>query len=319
MLRKHWRKVAGTIVGVLIVADLGAGIFFYNLAIKRGPKDFLEDNGDLEVSQETMDELLDGEWRQWVRERDFEQMTMESRDGLKLNGYYLPAKKPSNKLVILMHGYLGHAKQMGLYGQYYHDKLNYNIFMPDARGHGDSEGDYYGFGWPDRLDLIDWTKQLTKKNGSDTEVLYHGLSMGAATVLMASGEKDLPKQVKAIIADSPYTNVYKLFAYQMKRMYSLPAFPILDTTNVVAKLRAGYYLREASALKEVEKTNVPLLIIHGTGDTFVPTKMARELYTHANGPAELMLIDEANHGEGYVKEKKRYEERVSAFLKEYVK
>jgi len=319
MMRKHWKKIAGAIVGVLIIADIGGGIFFYNLAIKRGPKDFLEGNGDLEVSQETMDELLDGEWRQWVKKQDFEKMSLKSRDGLMLSGYYLGAREPTDKLVILTHGYLGHAKQMGLYGQYYHDKLNYNIFMPDARGHGESEGDYYGFGWPDRLDLIDWTKQLVEKNGPNTEIVYHGLSMGAATVLMASGEKDLPKQVNAIIADSPYTSVYNLFAYQMNRMYSLPAFPVLDTTSIVTKLRAGYYLREASALEGVKKTDVPLLLIHGTGDTFVPTKMARELYNHANGPAELMLIDGTNHGEGYVKEKKRYQERVGAFLKEYVK
>lgn len=318
-MRKHWKKIVAAIAGILIIADIGAGIFFYNLAIKRGPKDFLEGNGDLEVYQETMDELLEGEWRDWVKKQDFEELTMESRDGLKLRGYYLPAKKPTNKLVILTHGYLGHAKQMGLYGQYYHDELDYNIFMPDARGHGDSEGDYYGFGWPDRLDLIDWTKQLIEREGGDEEVVYHGLSMGAATVLMASGEDDLPKEVRAIIADSPYTSVYELFAYQMKRMYHLPAFPILDTTSVVTKLRAGYGLREANAVDEVERTRVPLLLIHGTADTFVPTKMAEELHDHAGGSAKLILIDGANHGEGYVKEKERYQERMRAFLEKFVR
>ncbi|WP_348027654.1 alpha/beta hydrolase [Aciduricibacillus chroicocephali] len=317
-MRKHWKKIVVAVAGVLVVADIGAGIFFYNLAIKRGPKDFLEGNSDLEVSQETMDELLEGKWRQWVRGQDFEELSMKSRDGIELRGYYLAAKKPTDKLVILTHGYLGHAKQMGLYGQYYHDVLGYNIFMPDARGHGDSAGDYYGFGWPDRLDLIDWTKKLLERDGADTKVVYHGLSMGAATVLMASGEKDLPKAVKAIIADSPYTDVYNLFAYQMKRMYHLPAFPVLDTTSVVTNMRAGYRLREASALKEVERSDVPMLIIHGKADTFVPTRMAQELQDHAGGKAELMLIDDANHGEGYVKEKARYQKRLEKFLRENV-
>ena len=318
-MRKHWKKIVTAIAGVLVVADIGAGMFFYNLALKRGPKDFLEGNSDLEVSQETMDELLDGEWRQWVKEQNFDEMTMKSRDGIELRGYYLEADKPTNKLVILTHGYLGHAKQMGLYGQYYHDTLGYNIFMPDARGHGESGGDYYGFGWPDRLDLIDWTEKLLEQNGTDTKVVYHGLSMGAATVLMASGEMELPNSVQAIVADSPYTDVYNLFAYQMKRMYHLPALPVLDTTSLVTKIRAGYWLREASALKKVGHSDVPMLLIHGTGDTFVPTRMAKELRDKAGGKAELMLIDGANHGEGYVMEKNLYQQRLQKFLNGNVK
>ena len=108
---------------------------------------------------------------------------------------------------------------------------------------------------------------------------YHGLSMGAATVLMASGE-ELPREVKAIIADSPYESVYQLFEYQMKRMFHLPAFPLLDSTSGLTKIRAGYSLREASALKEVERTAVPILYIHGKSDTFVPTEMTKDLYRH---------------------------------------
>ncbi|MDY0395906.1 hypothetical protein RWE15_17840 [Virgibacillus halophilus] len=148
---------------VLLVIEIAASIFFYDLAIKRGPKDFLNDNEDLEVSDKAMDEFLQGDWIAWVNKQNFKEMTLTSRDGLKLKGYYLPAKKPTNKVVMLEHGYLGHAKQMGLYGKYYYEKLGYNVFMADARGHGESGGEYYGFGWQDRLDLIDWTNLLAKK------------------------------------------------------------------------------------------------------------------------------------------------------------
>lgn len=305
-------------IGVLLIGDIAASFFFYNLAIKRGPKEFLEENADLEVAAESLDEMLDGEWREWVATQDFEEIEMKSRDGLELIGYYLPAKEPTDKLVVFTHGYLGHAKQMGLFGQYYYEELGYNIFMADARGHGDSEGDYYGFGWPDRLDLIDWTNLLVNKLGNDTQVVYHGLSMGAATVLMASGEKELPDQVKAIVADSAYTSVYDLFAYQMKRMFKLPAFPILDSTSLVTKIKAGYWLREADARKEVEVTDVPILYVHGKGDTFVPTKLAQELYESTNSEAELMLVDGANHGESFVLEKEVYKERLNDFLFNYI-
>lgn len=318
-IKRNWKKVLLLVVIAFICIQVIGGIFFYDLAIKSGPKDFLQNNADLEVADETMDLYVNGDWINWVHNQNFEELMLESRDGLKLSGYFLPATKPTDKLVILTHGYLGNAKQMGLFGIFYYQELGYNIFMPDARGHGKSEGEYYGFGWPDRLDLIDWTNALVERLGSNTEVIYHGLSMGAATVLMASGEADLPSQVKAIVADSPYGSVYQLFAYQMKRMFHLPAFPLLDSTSLVTKVRAGYLFREASALKEVQRTKVPILYIHGKADTFVPVKNAIELYDNTSSSTELFLVDGANHGESFAKEPEAYKEKVQQFLQQTLK
>src|SRR5699024_11963958 len=122
------------------------------LAIERGSKEFLQDNADLEVSADTMDVFLDGDWITWTDEQDFETIEMTSFDGLALKGYYLPAKEPTDKTVVFAHGYLGHALDMGIFAEYYYEELGYNIFTPDLRGHGESEGDYYGFGWHDRID-----------------------------------------------------------------------------------------------------------------------------------------------------------------------
>lgn len=318
-IKINWKKLLILAVLLFFCIQVIGGIFFYDLAIKRGPKEFLQNNADLEVADDTMDLYINGDWTKWVSEQNFEKLTLTSRDGLKLSGYYLPAKQPTNKLVILTHGYLGNAKQMGLFGIFYYQELGYNIFMPDARGHGKSEGNYYGFGWPDRLDLIDWTNLLVDNLGPDTEVVYHGLSMGAATVLMASGEVELPSEVKAIVADSPYGSVYQLFAYQMKRMFHLPAFPLLDSTSIVTKARAGYLFREASALKEVQRTDVPILYIHGKADTFVPVKHAIELYEKTSSSTELFLVDGANHGESYAKEPEAYKEKVEQFLQHTLK
>ena len=318
-IRINWKRLLLLFAAVFVILQIVGSFFFYELAVKRGPKEFLQKNTDLEVSDKAMDLFLNGEWIDWVAAQKFEHLTLTSRDGLKLSGYYLPAAKPTEKLVILTHGYLGNAKQMGLFGQHYYNDLGYNIFMPDARGHGKSEGDYYGFGWPERLDLIDWTHYLVKKLGPDTEVAYHGLSMGAATVLMASGEEELPSQVKAIIADSPYESVYQLFKYQMNRMFHLPAFPMLDSTSVLTKIRAGYSFREASVLKEVQKTNVPILYIHGESDTFVPTKMAKNLYQQTSSDAELLIVPKANHGESIALDEDKYKMAIDHFLNRYIK
>ncbi|WP_231293218.1 alpha/beta hydrolase [Sporosarcina sp. P33] len=153
--------------------------------------------------------------------------------------------------------------------------------------------------------------------GPDTEVVYHGLSMGAATVLMASGEQ-LPKQVKASIADSPYQSVYRLFAYQLDRMFHLPAFPLLDNMSLLTNAKAGYSLREADALGAVRRATVPILYIHGQADTFVPTDMTKELYAMTKSETELILVDGANHGEAFVMERVAYKKTVAGFIHQHL-
>lgn len=316
MKKKKWIILFTTIVSTLFIIDVVASFYFYNLAIKRGPKDFLQGNSDLEVSAETLDVFLEGDWIDWTGQQEFETVEMTSFDGLKLQGYYLQAKEPSNKTVIFAHGYLGHAFDMGLFGEYYYENLGYNIFMPDLRGHGNSEGDYIGFGWHDRLDLIGWMNLLIEKN-PDTEIVMHGLSMGAATVVMASGE-ELPANVKAIIADSPYTSVYDLFAYQMERMFHLPDKPILPSTSLVTVLKAGYSLTEASALDQVKKASVPILYISGEEDTFVPTDMAKRLDENTKSESEIITFPSANHGESIVLHRDEYLQAITRFIEKYV-
>lgn len=317
MKGKLWLKVGIGIIFIILIINIGASLYFYNLAIARNVKEFLQDDEALEVSSEAMNVFLQGDWRDWVSNQTFEKIEIESFDGLKLQGYFLAAKEPTNKVVVTAHGYLGEASDMGLFGEYYYEQLGYNFFMADARGHGASEGDYIGFGWHDRLDYLEWIHLLIEKLGPDTEIVLHGLSMGAATVLMTSGE-DLPPNVKAIIADSPYVSVYDLFAYQMKRMFHLPSFPLLHSTSLITKLKANYSFKEASALKQVKKTDIPILYIHGEADEFVPTSYTYELYEQTKSKADIITFEGANHGEGIVIEHKAYIDQLNKFLDKHV-
>ncbi|RKQ34025.1 alpha/beta hydrolase [Oceanobacillus halophilus] len=292
------------------------GYVLYDMAIARNVKDFLTGNQDLEVSAEAMEEFTAGSWRDWVRSQAFDEWQLQSFDDLTLQGYFLEAEQPTNKTVVFAHGYLGRASDMGLFGQYYYENLGYNMFTADMRGHGNSEGEYIGFGWHDRLDLIDWVHRVIEELGEDTEIVLHGVSMGAATVLMASGE-ELPSNVKAIVADSPYSTVYDLFSYQLDRMFKLPEIPILPTTGLVTDIKTGYNFKEASALKQVQKAEVPILYFHGGSDTFVPTEMTQELVEHTNSETELMIVEKASHGESIVLEKKSYIEKLTSFLEKF--
>lgn len=310
---KRGLKITALILVSLLIIDFAVGNYLYSMVIKRGPKDFLQGNDDLEVSAEAMDVFLEGDWRDWTREQDFEKLELITEDGIRLEGNYLGAAEPTNKTVVFAHGYLGNAFDMGIFSEFYLEELGYNLFIPDLRGHGNSEGDYIGFGWPDRLDLIDWIDLLLADENPEMEIYLHGLSMGAAAVLMMSGEA-MPDNIKGIIADSPYTSVYDLFAYQLKRMYHLPAIPILPAMSIVTKSRADYSLTEASTVKQVKKAEVPILYIHGAADTFVPHEMSEELAEQTNSEHTLVLFPDANHGESIVLHEREYYQAVKDFL-----
>lgn len=195
--------------------------------------------------------------------------------------------------------------------------LGFNLLIPDARGHGESEGDYIGFGWHERKDYVNWIDKLIADYGEETEIILFGLSMGAATVMNVSGEP-LPHNVKAIIEDCGYSSVTKEMAHQLKTMYKLPQYPFIPMTSLITKVKAGYWFGEASPEEQVKKSSTPILFIHGDEDDFVPTHMAYELYHSANCPKELYIALGAKHGYAYIADKTMYQTRIKHFLNAYL-
>ena len=204
---------------------------------------------------------------------------------------------------------------MSSYVKRYYD-MGYNILIPDLRGHGKSEGDYIGMGWFDRLDILKWINLILSYN-KDSKIILHGVSMGAATVAMTSGEA-LPRNVKAIISDCGYTSVLDQFSHQLKSMYSLPNFPVMNVSSLVTKFKAGYTLKEASTLKQVSKSNTPILYIHGDEDDFVPYKMMDELYNATSSPKEKLTIIGASHARSSKVNPDLYWSTVENFINKYI-
>lgn len=255
-----WIAAAAGALAALLIA---ASIYFYRMAIHRSPKTYLEGDPDLpQLPEPKAGEGSAADHQAWLRGRAPEEAELLSPDGLKLRAYWLPAPGGSARTAILAHGYSGEAKQMAGFARFYAEQLGWNVLLPDARGHGRSGGGYIGFGWPERKDYLGWIDWALARTGSDAEIVLHGISMGGATVCMTAGEA-LPPQVKAIVADCPYTSVKDELTFQLKRMYKLPPFPFLPLTSALTKLLAGYSFGEASALKQVRQAKVPMLFIHG--------------------------------------------------------
>ncbi|WIV20708.1 alpha/beta hydrolase [Paenibacillus polygoni] len=303
------------LVILIIAAVLWASVsYFYKIAIKRAPKPILTKKTGQVAGDKAVSTSSD---YSWIRSQLPEQVEITSFDGLKLCGTWIPGKGKENKVVILSHGYTGRGYEMAGFARFYVEELGFRVLIPDHRGHGASEGDYIGFGWHDRLDLMRWIDYVIEKTGEDSEILLHGISMGAAAVLMASGEK-LPSLVKGIVADCAYTSVKDELSYQMKQMFKLPSFPFLPLISLYTRWKAGYRFAEASALKQVKQTQLPILYIHGGEDTFVPVSMAHELYRESAGDKYLYIVPEAAHGTSYLVEPEGYKRHVIDFVTRYL-
>ena len=308
------KKIIISLTTVLLLITVSTGIFignyFYDLAINPfTSKDMIF--GDDDDTEGEVEE--DVNWL--IKNSNYTDKYINSFDNLKLHGYEVKNETKTNKWAIVVHGYTSEGELVSSKAKHFY-KMGYNILVPDLRGHGKSEGDYIGMGWDDRLDIIDWINNILEDNPR-SEIILHGTSMGAATVLSTSGE-NLPNNVKAIIADCGYTSVWNEFTYQLKALFNLPAFPVMNLSNMVTMVKAGYSLKDASPIEQVAKSKTPILYIHGDKDDFVPYYMMDELYKATSSEKSKLTVQNAGHGKADLVNPDLYWNTVTDFLGKYI-
>ena len=203
--RSHRKlKIAGVVALVLVVALLGfAGNFLFDFALNpQAPytMKMMQDGKDAEKGEQM--DAEEGEARAWFKENR-ESSSLTADDGTELAAWYFAASESTHDYAVCLHGYTNEPIGMARYVKRFHDR-GMNVLAPAARAHERSGGDYIGMGWPERRDIAGWIKLILSWD-PDARIILHGVSMGAATVLMASGET-LPENVKAVIADCGYTS-----------------------------------------------------------------------------------------------------------------
>src|SRR5690625_4159149 len=265
-MKKRIIIITSSFIAVLLIGLFVAANYFYGGGIKRGTDVELHREAAVISSEDSAgDHMSFEEAYAWFEDQTPEILEINSFDDLLLKAQYIEQGNP--KKVILAHGFNQSSDDMGKLTKFYYD-LGFDILLPDARGHGNSEGEYIGYGWHDRLDYIDWINLLIDDYGAQ-EIVLHGHSMGAATVLMTSGET-LPDEVKAIIADSSYSTVEEELIHQLKHIYNLPPFPLLNVTIKITKMRTVYTFKESSTNDQVVNNTHTLIIIHGNNNDMFP-------------------------------------------------
>lgn len=245
----------------------------------------------------------------------FENVSIRSREGLRLCGRLYIIKRDA-PLMIFFHGYHGVYAWDG-YGCFKICKNNgINILMVDERAHGESESNVITFGIRERYDCKLWTDYALERFGKNTDIILAGVSMGAASVLMAS-ELGLPENVKVIVADCGYSEPAAIIKEILKRA-NLPVKPLYRLINLSACIFGHFNLEEAAPLKAVEKLQIPTLFIHGEQDTVVPVSMNKELYKRCAGKKECILIEKADHANSAMTDFEAYETAVMGFLGKWV-
>ena len=266
----------------------------------------------------------------WARQAAEEEIGILSEDGYRLKGVIFPAALPqarpqggqavetagqepwpqngpaveepvktaagTHRWVILLHGYTGSKEMMYPYAYRYVQ--------------------YIGLGATDSRDLLLWIGMILQRD-PDAEIVLHGLSMGASAALILSGMEEIPPNVRAIISDCAFTDAYSMFREKIGSWFYLPAFPVVDSANLMIRLRAGYDLRETSPLNAVTRCSIPTLFIHGREDRMIPVEMCRQLYDAAACPKEILIIEGAGHAQAGTRDPELYFDTADRFLETY--
>ncbi len=252
-------------------------------------------------------------WVDSIRAMDRESVEITSFDGLKLRGYYYEYS-PNSPLELIFHGYGGNSERDLSGGVERCFALGRSVILIDQRGAGRSDGNIASFGINERKDCISWIEFAGKKFGNDRPVIIGGVSMGAATVMMASGE-ELPENVVCVMADCGYSSAEEIIKKVIKDM-KLPPNLLYPFIRLGGKIFGHFDIDETSPVRAVAKSKTPIIFIHGDADDFVPHSMSVACFNAAKAPKKLVTIEGAGHGLAFPKNPQKYIDSLRDFESE---
>lgn len=309
-------KIILGIMAALMASVTGVLLYCYNLAFRRDEKRVSKEGAVPEGEQYEVfsDVIIKGANN--ILNAPYEKVTTTSRDGIKLVGRYYHVKDDA-PVSIIFHGYRSNIGTDCNGGYYLSVKNGYNVLVVYQRGHRESGGKTITFGVKERYDCLDWISYVNERFGEDTPILLMGLSMGAATVLMAAG-LELPSNVKGVMADCGYSSPKEILQEVIKQM----KYPLRLTyffVRMSARIFGHFDPEEASAVEALKNAKVPVLIIHGDDDRFVPSRMSRDNYEACASQKEILIVPGAGHGLSYCVDAKAYEKAVQEFIDKVMK
>lgn len=300
----------GVAVLVLLISYICYRIVFY--AKPSGPMPADEyDIPDGEIYKPHREAMI--AWQKEIRQLHHDDVSVTSFDGLTLWGKYYQCN-PGGVIELMFHGYRGSAERDLCGGVQRAFSLGRNVLIVDQRTSRRSEGKTITFGVNESRDCLTWVDFMIRHFGPDVRIILTGISMGAATVVMASG-KELPENVVGILADCGYTSAREIIqkcAGEMK----LPPKLVYPFIKLGARLFGHFDLEETSPVETIKHCKLPIIFFHGESDDFVPCSMSKAVFDACPSPKRLVTIPGAGHGLCYLIDPECYLKNVAEFFSE---
>lgn len=292
---------------------LGAFICFLMVFYSPKRKPLPEGEYDIpkgDIYEEFREDMV--RWQKQLRKMECEEFEIRSRDGLTLRGKYYEYEKGA-PLEIMFHGYRGNAERDLSGGVERCFNLKRNTLIVSQRAHGDSDGHVITFGYKERLDCLDWVDFAVKHFGKEQKFIITGISMGAATVLMAAGEP-LPESVLCVLADCGYSSTREIICKIVRELH-LPVFMVYPLIRLGAIIFGGFDPNKSEPQEAVKRAKIPIIFVHGDNDDFVPAYMSERMYELCPTEKAIFMVKGAGHGLAFPKDQEGYYKAVGGFEK----
>lgn len=251
----------------------------------------------------------------WLVANHAQDVYVTSHDGLRLHGLWVPAKDPKGT-VLLAHGYRSTMLvDFGMVLELYHS-MGMNLLLPEQRAHGKSQGKLITFGVKESEDMLCWLDYHNRELGN-YQVILSGLSMGAST-MMYLADRDLPDNVKGIVVDCGFSSPAEILSVVFKRTTHLPAIPSIWVSELCARVFGGFSLYERNSRTALRNCKLPIIMVHGKADDFVPCHMTEQGYEACSGDKQILLAEGAGHGLSFLYAKEQYTDMVRSFLEKNI-
>ena len=302
------------IVNILLLYFLTTLVMFL-LVSRKKEKDFSPMAKAVEETLKPYKDLID-KGNKWIedkyKKKQVKDVYIENKEGLRLHAILIENKKHKG-IMLEDHGYRSTSKRDIYPSCYHYYNLGYSLLLIDNRTAGLSDGKYITFGVKESNDIISWVKYLNKKYPK-TDIILAGVSMGASAILMAMNRIKDEMNVKGIIADSAYISGYEEVKYCINHYFKIPGFLFIDMINIWCKLIAKFDLKGRTTIRSMKDSKIPVLIIHGKDDDFVPPDNSIITFNRYKGPKKILLFKKASHGISYLVNPDYYVNSVKDFL-----
>lgn len=320
-MKNKWIKAWMIITGAFSIFMM-PGWSFFEIIVRCKPKKDLNRKKWFQLSHTKINhprhkfEKEYEEGKAWCREQKMQDCYMKSEDGLLLHGLYLPAGK-AERFVLLCHGYKGSGfGDFANIAKFLHEN-HCNLLFIDQRCCGESEGQFITFGAKEQHDVRKWADFIAKRNKNKLPIYLYGESMGAASVLMASGHK-LPQEVKGLIADCGFCSMRGQLRDMAANWFHLNWVELLlFRVDLFCRLFAGFSMKEADTTKAMKTNKRPVLFFHGDKDTYVVSGNTKINYSLCRASKELVIIPEARHLCSAYEAAELYREKLLLFFEKY--